>query len=102
VSLVGSLRYNRLHEILVQEIEHAANPFAGRSFEATRLLSGLVCVGGRQDGARRACGGLNLRGTARDRPAASFNLRLSEALPGLGGLRAFGVRKTLDTRLMVG
>jgi len=40
-----------------------------------------LCVG-RQGGARRACGGLNLHRTAPDWPAASFNLRLSEILPG--------------------
>jgi hypothetical protein len=34
VYLAGSLRYNRLHEIAVQEPRHAADPFAGRSFES--------------------------------------------------------------------
>lgn len=48
--------------------------------KATRRLSGLLW--GRQGGARRACEGLNLHRTAPDWPAASFNLRLSEILPG--------------------
>ena len=34
VYLAGSLRYNRLHEIAVQEPRHAADPFAGRFSES--------------------------------------------------------------------
>ena len=48
--------------------------------KATRRLSGLVW--GPAGCARRACEGLNLHRTAPDWPAASFNLRLSEILPG--------------------
>ena len=36
VYLAGSLRYNRLHEIAVQEPRHAADPFAGRFSESLR------------------------------------------------------------------
>src|SRR3954451_17950932 len=34
VYLAGTLRYNRLHEIAVQEPKHAADPFTGRSSES--------------------------------------------------------------------
>ena len=48
--------------------------------KASRPLSRLC--GGRQGVARRACEGLNPHRTVSDSPAASFNLRLSEILPG--------------------
>jgi hypothetical protein len=44
VYLFGSLRYNRLQEIADQEIEHAADPFAGRSSESHTAALG-ACVG---------------------------------------------------------
>jgi hypothetical protein len=34
VSLAETLRYNRLHEIAVQEAGHVADSFAGRSSES--------------------------------------------------------------------
>jgi hypothetical protein len=34
VYLGGTLRYNRLHEIAVQEAGHAADPFVGRFSES--------------------------------------------------------------------
>jgi hypothetical protein len=48
--------------------------------KATRWLSGGY--GARQGAARSACEGLNPHRTASDSPAASFNRRLSEILPG--------------------
>jgi hypothetical protein len=48
--------------------------------KATRRLSGLVW--GPAGWCAKACEGLNLHRTATDWPAASFNLRLSEILPG--------------------
>jgi hypothetical protein len=50
--------------------------------KASRRLSGWC--GGRQGASRRACEGLNLHRTVSDSPAVSFNLRVSEILPGLG------------------
>ena len=47
VYLVGSLRYNRLHEIADQEIEHAADPFAGRSSESHTAALGAGVGAGR-------------------------------------------------------
>jgi hypothetical protein len=53
------------------------------SLKASQRLSGRVW---RPVGAsRRACEGLNLHRIGSDSPAASFNLRLSEILPGIGG-----------------
>jgi hypothetical protein len=48
--------------------------------KASRPLSRLC--GCRQGVARRACEELNPHRTVSDSPAASFNLRLSEILPG--------------------
>jgi hypothetical protein len=46
VSLAGTLRYNRLHEIAVQESEPAPDSFAGRSSESlTAAVEGSVEAG---------------------------------------------------------
>jgi hypothetical protein len=42
--VLGRLLYNRLHEIAVQEPEHAGDPFAGRSSES---LIVVLRAGGR-------------------------------------------------------
>jgi hypothetical protein len=55
-------------------------PSPDGSLTASRRLSGWC--GGRQGVARSPCQGLNPHRTASDSPAASFNLRLSEILPG--------------------
>jgi hypothetical protein len=56
------------------------NPSLDGPLKASLRLSGVY--GGRQGVARRACEGLNPHRTASDSPAASFNLRPSEILPG--------------------
>lgn len=45
--LVGSLRYNRRHEIVVQETEHATDPFAVRSSESHTAALGAGVGAGR-------------------------------------------------------
>jgi hypothetical protein len=47
VYLAGPLRYNRLHEIAVQEARHAADPFAGRSSESLTAALGAGVEAGR-------------------------------------------------------
>jgi hypothetical protein len=43
----GSLRYNHLHEIAVQEAGHAADPFGGRFSESLMASLGAGVVLGR-------------------------------------------------------
>ena len=85
----GFLLYNRRREIAVAEPGHAADPFAGRSSDSLTAAVGVVW---RPAGSRaKPLPGINPHRTAQDSPAASFNLRLSEILPGpvkdFGGLR---------------
>src|SRR4029079_1628490 len=81
--------------------KHAAESFAGWPLE--RLKSAVEACGGAARFAHEgACEGLNPHRTASDSPAASFNQRLSEILPGPG--EDFGegcVGRTSDTRFMV-
>lgn len=100
MSLGGPLRYNRLHEILDQERGLWQIPLLDGPQKASRRLLGLC--GGLQDGARRACTGLNIHRTAPDWTAASFNLRLVEILPGSVEDWGIGFGRTSDRRLMVG
>src|SRR3954470_5909533 len=74
------LRYNRLNEIALRRLDMEQISSLDGPLKATRQLSRLVwrLVGD----ARRVCQGLSLHTTAPDWPAASFNLRLSEILPG--------------------
>ena len=46
--LVGPLRYNRLHEIAVQEAGPAADPFVGRSSESLTVALGAGVGAGRE------------------------------------------------------
>jgi hypothetical protein len=47
IYLDWTLRYNHLHEIAVQEVGHAADPFVGRSSESLTAALGAGVEAGR-------------------------------------------------------
>ncbi len=86
---VGRVLYNPRREIAVVEPGPTADPFVGRSSDGHAAAVGVAW---RPAGSRaKPLPGIESHRTAPDSPAASFNLRLSEILPGpvkdFGGLR---------------